>query len=170
MNITACCLTGCSAIRIRRGRNEAALFLMRIYVLPLCRRPPVAAPIAGMISTISAFRTWLQELEEEAIGNGISPETVHSALEHAMLDERVVDLDQKQPETTVTFAAYSHRIPFQCRPYRDGRSAAGCQFDGASTKLPTALRRAAGSDRRALGHGKRLRPQQWRLQHLSIVL
>ncbi|HEU0117211.1 MAG TPA: lytic murein transglycosylase [Alphaproteobacteria bacterium] len=56
------------------------------------------------------YEQWIHELEDEAIGNGVAPEIVHSALDDAMLDERVVDLDQKQPETTVTFASYSHRI------------------------------------------------------------
>ena len=57
-----------------------------------------------------SFPNWLQKLEAEAIAAGIAPETVHTALDHAMIDERVVALDQKQPETTTTFDTYSQHI------------------------------------------------------------
>ncbi len=58
----------------------------------------------------NAFSVWLDNLEQDAITSGISPETVHGALDATLLDDRVVALDQKQPETTVTFDAYSTRI------------------------------------------------------------
>ncbi len=56
------------------------------------------------------YASWLQSLEQEAIESGIAPETVHAALDNAMPDARVVELDQKQPEKTVTFEHYAHRI------------------------------------------------------------
>jgi membrane-bound lytic murein transglycosylase B len=58
----------------------------------------------------NAFSIWLSALQQDAIANGISPETARSALGVVMLDDRVVTLDQKQPEGTVTFDAYSRRI------------------------------------------------------------
>ena len=59
--------------------------------------------------------TWLQTLEQEAIADGISPETVHAALDDLEPDSRVVALDQKQPEGTVTFDHYVRRILSQDR-------------------------------------------------------
>ena len=57
-----------------------------------------------------SFAAWLQQLKTEAIASGIAPHTVHSALDAALLDKRVLALDQKQPESTVSFDAYSRRI------------------------------------------------------------
>ena len=59
---------------------------------------------------LTHFAAWLSDLEQEAIESGISSATVHEALDHALLDDRVVTLDQKQPEVTVTFDAYSQRV------------------------------------------------------------
>jgi membrane-bound lytic murein transglycosylase B len=58
----------------------------------------------------ASYAAWLGALEQDAISSGISSETVHGALDALMLDPRVVTLDQKQPEVTVTFADYSRRI------------------------------------------------------------
>jgi membrane-bound lytic murein transglycosylase B len=61
------------------------------------------------------YRSWLDQLEEDAIASGISRQTVMNALEQAILDERVIALDQKQPESTITFDSYVHRIVSQER-------------------------------------------------------
>src|SRR5665213_1982776 len=57
-----------------------------------------------------AFQEWIRGVQQEAANSGISSSIAQSALEHAMLDPRVVELDQKQPETTVTFDQYAQRI------------------------------------------------------------
>ncbi len=67
-----------------------------------------------------SYALWMKELEREAIESGISSATVQDALAHALPDPRVVELDRKQPETTVTFAAYSARIVSPER-VREGR-------------------------------------------------
>ena len=51
---------------------------------------------------------WLQQTEQQAIDNGIAPDVVHEALDNFTPNTRVVELDQKQPETTVTFETYRH--------------------------------------------------------------
>lgn len=56
------------------------------------------------------FATWLKTLKSDAIAHGISPITVQSALDVAFLDERVIDLDRKQPETRLPFDTYLERI------------------------------------------------------------
>lgn len=59
---------------------------------------------------VSNYSNWLSSLEQEAIDSGISPAVVHDALDNAMLDDRVVALDQKQPETTINFDTYSDHL------------------------------------------------------------
>ena len=49
---------------------------------------------------------WLEELQRQAIGEGIDPATVHAALDDFTPNARVLELDQKQPEGTVSFATY----------------------------------------------------------------
>ena len=56
------------------------------------------------------YSAWLQQLEQEAIESGIAPETVHAALDDVTPIDRVVELDQKQPEKTVTFDHYAHHV------------------------------------------------------------
>ena len=52
------------------------------------------------------FVPWLGTLEADAIADGVSSQTVHAALDPALLDERVVALDRRQPEQTVRFDEY----------------------------------------------------------------
>ena len=71
--------------------------------------PAVAAPAAPNVAASPSYQSWLASMEAEAIAAGISPAVVHNALDHASLNPRVVELDRKQPETTITFAAYAQR-------------------------------------------------------------
>ncbi len=56
------------------------------------------------------FNQWLEQFAQEAVAVGISPVTVQNALGGLVLDESVLELDQKQPERTITFASYSHNL------------------------------------------------------------
>lgn len=58
---------------------------------------------------------WLQQIERQAIEDGVSPATVHDALDNFSPNPRVVELDQRQPETTITFAAYRRNIVTEAR-------------------------------------------------------
>lgn len=58
----------------------------------------------------SAYRAWLAAMEDEAIQSGISPDTVHAALDGVTPNERVIELDQQQPEHTMTFDRYVHHV------------------------------------------------------------
>lgn len=57
-----------------------------------------------------SYEIWVTQFEQEAIANGISPETARTVMDHATLDDRVIELDQKQPEHTVTFDSYVQRV------------------------------------------------------------
>lgn len=52
------------------------------------------------------YQLWLQQLANEAVAEGISPQVVQQALSQAMLDDSVVELDQRQPESTISFQTY----------------------------------------------------------------
>ena len=55
------------------------------------------------------FTTWLQELRTEAIALGIRPQTLDAALTGLRPLLRVIELDRKQPEDTLTYAQYVER-------------------------------------------------------------
>ncbi len=49
---------------------------------------------------------WIEEIQQQAIEKGISPDIVHDALDDFKPNPRVLELYQRQPETTISFAAY----------------------------------------------------------------
>jgi membrane-bound lytic murein transglycosylase B len=53
---------------------------------------------------------WLVDLRAEARGAGISDKTLDAALTNVALIPRVIELDRKQPEFTLTFAQYLERV------------------------------------------------------------
>ena len=61
------------------------------------------------------FDIWLSDLAGEAMAQGISRATVEDALNGIEPDERVVELDQKQPESSITFETYEARILSRAR-------------------------------------------------------
>lgn len=56
------------------------------------------------------FATWLAVLRDEALGTGISPRTLDEALSNVQLIGRVLELDRRQPEFTLTFRDYLNRV------------------------------------------------------------
>lgn len=52
------------------------------------------------------FETWLAELRDEAMGRGIGVATLDQALADLEPNERVIELDRRQPEFTQTFEEY----------------------------------------------------------------
>jgi membrane-bound lytic murein transglycosylase B len=56
------------------------------------------------------FKTWLKELRAEAFASGIREEILKSALDGVEQIPRVIELDRKQPEFSLTFAQYMERV------------------------------------------------------------
>jgi len=56
------------------------------------------------------FATWLQELRTEAMAFGIRAQTLDVALTGLQPLPRVIELDRKQPEETLTYAQYLERV------------------------------------------------------------
>ena len=56
------------------------------------------------------FNTWLETLKIEARSKGISQSTIESSLSGIKPIPRVIELDRKQPEFTLTFKEYLRRV------------------------------------------------------------
>jgi membrane-bound lytic murein transglycosylase B len=56
------------------------------------------------------FETWKTELRSEALDKGISAATFDSAFDGVAPIPRIIELDRKQPERTITFDHYRDRI------------------------------------------------------------
>lgn len=69
--------------------------------------PP--APVAPDAAAVD-FPRWRDEFRAYALSQGIRPATLDATLPGLTLLPRVVELDRKQPEGTVTFATYAARI------------------------------------------------------------
>lgn len=76
---------------------------------PPAAPPPVVPPAAPAPEGKVAFSRWLADFRAEALAKGISPATLDATLPGITLQPRVVELDHKQPEGTVTFATYVSR-------------------------------------------------------------
>jgi len=76
--------------------------------------PPAAVapttPAALPVVPAQPFETWLQEFRAEALGKGIGERTVVAALTGIQPIPRVIELDRKQPETTLSWEQYFQRI------------------------------------------------------------
>lgn len=69
----------------------------------------IAWPEAGMALDHN-FAAWLQELRAEALALGIRAQTLDAALNGVQPLRRVLELDRKQPEETLTYAQYFERM------------------------------------------------------------
>ena len=56
------------------------------------------------------FAVWLQKVEADSVAAGINPMVVKSALSSVEFDEQVIELDRRQPESTISFNAYSRGV------------------------------------------------------------
>jgi len=66
-------------------------------------------------SVAEEFSQWIEELRKDAATKGIRSVTLDSALKGIKLIPRVVELDRKQPEFTLTFRQYMDRVVPQGR-------------------------------------------------------
>src|SRR5690348_79940 len=62
-------------------------------------------PVAAR-SAETDFSTWVAGVRQEAIAQGMRPQSVASALAGVHTIDRVIELDRRQPETTLTFEQY----------------------------------------------------------------
>ena len=72
----------------------------------------------GALAQDQSFEDWLVELRAEAADRGISEATLNAALTGIEPIPRVIELDRKQPEFTLTFQEYLDRVVPQSRKNR----------------------------------------------------
>lgn len=77
---------------------------------------PAAASASGQ-----PFPVWLGEFRQEALTSGISPHLLEAVLTGLEPIPRVIELDRRQPEGTMTFATYRRRVVSEAR-VRQGRA------------------------------------------------
>ncbi len=77
----------------------------------------LAAPAAAG----TPFEQWLRELRRDALEEGVSAATVDAALAGVSPIPRVIELDRRQPEFTLTFQEYLERVVPE-RRVRQGRA------------------------------------------------
>ncbi len=94
-------------------RAETLSFLFAAAALLLAAAAPAAEPSAERAPAPpeqalpdAAFAAWKEALRQEALGLGISKETLDKALAPAAPIAKVIELDRKQPEFTQTFWRY----------------------------------------------------------------
>ncbi len=84
-----------------------------------CRRLAAVALLLPFLATGHAvgaqaqegdFAAWLVEFRQEALSEGIRSETLDAALPGLTFRPRVVELDRRQPEGTLTYAEYLSRV------------------------------------------------------------
>jgi len=68
-----------------------------------------SAEAQKQVAEAPAFEPWLQDLKQEAITRGISAEVLTQALRGVQPIPRVLELDRRQPEFTLTFWSYLER-------------------------------------------------------------
>jgi len=86
--------------------------------LRMSRRIIFSAPLCAASGAISAlaraaegdFSAFLAGVRHDAIARGIRPATVDAAFRNAQFLPRVIELDRKQPERTMTFTQYIAKV------------------------------------------------------------
>lgn len=84
------------------------------------KRIPFLAVLSVIFFSVQAyaaqdFDQWLAALRQESLQKGISANTVNAALSGIKPIPRVIELDRKQPEGSMTFAQYQKRVINQAR-------------------------------------------------------
>lgn len=89
-----------------RGKQ---LFLKGIYLsIVVCWC--VAFSVPGFSAPQQGFSQWVQGVKKDAVRQGVRQATVDAAFAHVQHLPKVIELDRKQPETTITFKQYLNNV------------------------------------------------------------
>jgi len=92
---------------IKQGKVGASTHVMGIVALSLSVL--LSLPMRNARAAVE-FQQWLQDLKAEATSAGIRPQILKEALTGLKTIPRVIELDRKQPEFTLTFQQYLNRV------------------------------------------------------------
>lgn len=70
----------------------------------------LAGPVMAQEKAVPDFATFLQGVKAEAAGKGMRPETLETALANVEHIDKVIELDRRQPEFTMTYKTYMDRV------------------------------------------------------------
>ena len=98
--------------RLSSKLAKTALSLGRAVILLV---PWWLSPTPSAATQTEPFSAWMDELRREALSQGISSDTLDAALTDVAPIPRVLELDRKQPEFTLTFQQYMDRVVPQGR-------------------------------------------------------
>ena len=86
--------------------NYLSLFFAACFLASCAGDSQTSVSLNKVIPNTPPPASWLQQIEQQAIDSGVSASVVHDALDNFVPNPRVVELDRKQPEVTITFADY----------------------------------------------------------------
>ncbi|HAQ33129.1 MAG TPA: hypothetical protein DCP05_03390, partial [Rhodospirillaceae bacterium] len=87
----------------------AAAFFLTSFAEATAQTAADAPVIETTIGTLGPFDKWLEGVRQEARGQGISESTLHYALRNIKPIARIIELDRRQPEFTLTLDQYLDR-------------------------------------------------------------
>ena len=90
-------------------------FTVLIILFLLCPFVTLARPSGPIHLDEAKFKVWLENFKNDAAREGISKETIDSALADIKPIPRIIELDRKQPEFTKTFQQYIESVVPQAR-------------------------------------------------------
>ena len=107
--LTAC---RCRPGMAQAGRKKSKSRKNRLFLLMLARYMVLVSVLLlwSLPAGAQDFQAWLHDLRAEARERGITEATLNDALGGVTLIPRVIELDRKQPEFTLTFAQYRDRV------------------------------------------------------------
>ena len=70
----------------------------------------VCFPTVVMAGNQASYEQWGDQFKSRAIHAGVSANTLNAAFAHSKFLPRVIELDQKQPESKMTFGEYKEKI------------------------------------------------------------
>ena len=76
------------------------------------------------------YQAWQAELRTEALAKGIRAEIFDAAFGRVALSERVIELDRKQPEFTLTLDEYLTRVISNTRIKNAKEDCRTCRYSG----------------------------------------
>jgi membrane-bound lytic murein transglycosylase B len=107
---------------MRLGRQVFFLTVIAVLIVLIAPLPAAAdgkrAPVTP--ASTETFAQWLEDLRLEARAKGIGEATLDQVLSGIKLIPRVIELDRRQPEFTLTFRQYMDRVASAAR-VRKGR-------------------------------------------------